>query len=117
MDFSWTEEQLEFKKTIIEFAQKELNDNVLERDASSNFSHENWLKCAHIGIQGLAVPEDADNRNLEAGQESHELFQCARIRARAIGDDGELPVAALDLGGQQQFRDKLCRKPDIDRGG
>jgi alkylation response protein AidB-like acyl-CoA dehydrogenase len=57
MDFAWTEEQLEFKKTIIEFARNELNENVLERDASSSFSHENWLKCAQIGIQGLAVPE------------------------------------------------------------
>ena len=58
MDFTWTKEQLEFKKTIIEFAQKELNENLLERDQASNFSHENWLKCARIGIQGLAVPEE-----------------------------------------------------------
>ena len=57
MDFAWTEEQLEFKKTIIEFAQKELNDSLLDRDKSSSFSHENWLKCAQIGIQGLAIPE------------------------------------------------------------
>jgi alkylation response protein AidB-like acyl-CoA dehydrogenase len=58
MDFAWTDEQLEFKKTIVEFAQNELNDNVLERDASSSFARENWLKCARIGIQGLAVPEE-----------------------------------------------------------
>jgi alkylation response protein AidB-like acyl-CoA dehydrogenase len=58
MNFSWTEEQLEFKKTIIEFAQKELNDNLLERDKASSFSRDNWLKCAQIGIQGLAIPEE-----------------------------------------------------------
>lgn len=58
MDFTWTKEQLEFKKTIIEFAQKELNDSLLERDKASSFSHENWLKCAQIGIQGLAIPEE-----------------------------------------------------------
>jgi alkylation response protein AidB-like acyl-CoA dehydrogenase len=58
MDFTWTEEQLEFKKTIIEFAHKELNDSLLERDKSSSFSPENWLKCAQIGIHGLAVPEE-----------------------------------------------------------
>ena len=58
MDFTWTKEQLEFKKTIIEFAQKELNDDLLERDKSSSFSRENWLKCAQIGIQGLAIPEE-----------------------------------------------------------
>ena len=58
MDFTWTKEQLEFKKTIIEFAQKELNENLLERDKASSFSRENWLKCAQIGIQGLAIPEE-----------------------------------------------------------
>jgi len=58
MDLSWTKEQLEFKRMIIEFAQQELNDNLLERDKSSGFSHENWLKCAQIGIQGMAVPEE-----------------------------------------------------------
>ncbi len=58
MDFSWTQEQLKFKQTIIEFAQKELNDNLLERDTASSFSRENWLKCAQIGIQGLAIPEE-----------------------------------------------------------
>jgi alkylation response protein AidB-like acyl-CoA dehydrogenase len=58
MDFTWTEEQLEFKKTIIEFAQKELNDSLLERDKASSFSRENWLRCAQIGIQGLVVPEE-----------------------------------------------------------
>jgi alkylation response protein AidB-like acyl-CoA dehydrogenase len=57
MDFTWSDEQLEFKKTVIAFAQKELNDNPLERDKASQFSRENWLKCAQLGIQGLAIPE------------------------------------------------------------
>jgi alkylation response protein AidB-like acyl-CoA dehydrogenase len=58
MDFSWTEEQLRFKENIVKFAQQELNDDVLEKDQSSTFSRENWLKCAQIGIQGLAIPEE-----------------------------------------------------------
>jgi hypothetical protein len=57
MDFNWTKEQLDFKKMIVEFAQKELNDDLPERDKASSFSHQNWLKCAQIGIQGLAIPE------------------------------------------------------------
>jgi alkylation response protein AidB-like acyl-CoA dehydrogenase len=58
MDFAWTEEQLQFKKTIVEFAQQELNDNLPERDEASSFSHEIWRKCAQMGLQGLAVPEE-----------------------------------------------------------
>lgn len=58
MDFSWTDEQLEFKKSVIEFAKKELNADIIEHDKNGTFSKENWLKCARIGIQGLAIPEE-----------------------------------------------------------
>lgn len=58
MDFSWTEEQLKFKQSVIEFAQKELNEGLLDRDRLSELSRENWKKCAEIGILGLAIPEE-----------------------------------------------------------
>lgn len=57
MDFAWTEEQLEYKQAVIEFAKKELNNNVVERDREGAFSAENWQKCARFGIQGLPFPE------------------------------------------------------------
>src|SRR6266498_1283010 len=58
MDFSWTEEQLKFKKTVIEFAQKELNEGLAEHDRQSELPRENWQKCAQFGILGLAIPEE-----------------------------------------------------------
>ena len=57
MDFSWNSEQLEFKDTVIKFAQRELNDDVLERDRQGLLAREGWQKCADFGILGLAVPE------------------------------------------------------------
>ena len=30
MDFSWTEEQLKYKRAVIEFAQEELNKGLIE---------------------------------------------------------------------------------------
>ena len=57
MDFSWTEEQLNFKKTVIEFAQKELNTGLIDRDRMGELALENWKKCAQLGILGLAIPE------------------------------------------------------------
>lgn len=57
MDFSWTDEQLAFKKAVIEFAQKELNRDMIERDRDGEFARDLWKKCAQFGIQGLAVPE------------------------------------------------------------
>ncbi len=58
MDFSWTEEQLKFKKAVIEFAQKELNEGLIDRDHLGELARENWNKCAKMGILGLAVPEE-----------------------------------------------------------
>ncbi len=57
MDFSWTKEQLEYRAQVIRFAQKELNDDLVERDRESRFSREAWNKCAAFGIHGLPIPE------------------------------------------------------------
>ena len=57
MDFSWTDEQLAYKKAVIEFARKELNEGLIERDQQGAFSLENWRKCARFGILGLPIPE------------------------------------------------------------
>ncbi|MCB8978390.1 MAG: acyl-CoA dehydrogenase family protein [Ardenticatenaceae bacterium] len=58
MDFSWSEEQLEFKKAVIKFAQNELNEGLIERDQQGELSRENWLKCARFGLLGLGIPEE-----------------------------------------------------------
>ncbi|MFZ0548915.1 MAG: acyl-CoA dehydrogenase family protein, partial [Candidatus Promineifilaceae bacterium] len=57
MDFSWTEEQLEFKNAAIKFAQNQLNVDLVKRDKESVFLRESWQKCADFGVLGLAVPE------------------------------------------------------------
>jgi alkylation response protein AidB-like acyl-CoA dehydrogenase len=58
VDFAWTEEQLAYKKAVIDFARKELNEGIIERDREGAFSRENWQKCADFGIQGLPFPEE-----------------------------------------------------------
>ncbi len=57
MEFGFSEEQIEFRKSAVEFAQKALNDDVIERDRKGTFSRELWKKCAEFGIQGSAFPE------------------------------------------------------------
>ena len=58
MDFSWTEEQLKFKKAVIDFARKELNEGLIDRDRLGELARGNWTKCAQMGILGLAIPEE-----------------------------------------------------------
>lgn len=58
MDFSLTDEQLKYKQAVIDFAQKELNTGLIDRDRQGELSRENWKKCARMGILGLATPEE-----------------------------------------------------------
>ena len=57
MDFSWTQEQMQLRDTIVKFAQSTLNEGLLERDKEAKFNHEGWKKAAEFGIHGLPVPE------------------------------------------------------------
>ena len=58
MDFTWTEEQMALKRAAAEFARRELNQGLVERDEASRFSRESWRKCAEFGIQGSFIPQE-----------------------------------------------------------
>ena len=62
MDFSWSDEQLELKKSVIEFAKRYLNDDLIKRDEGSLFSSDLWQKCAEFGILGLPISEEYGGR-------------------------------------------------------
>ena len=56
MDFSIPEDYLKYKQAVTDFASKELNDDLIERDHQGHFLKDNWLKCADFGLQALSVP-------------------------------------------------------------
>jgi alkylation response protein AidB-like acyl-CoA dehydrogenase len=58
LDFSWTDDQQAFRREVIKFAQRELTDDLIERDHGEQFFSEGWKKCAEFGIQGLPIPEE-----------------------------------------------------------
>jgi alkylation response protein AidB-like acyl-CoA dehydrogenase len=57
MDFSLSEQQLEFRQTLAQFARATLNPGALERDEKREFSRDLWAKCAAMNIFGLPLPE------------------------------------------------------------
>jgi L-prolyl-PCP dehydrogenase len=57
MDFTFTKEQLELRKTVIDFARRELNPGLTERDKAGTFSRELWNKCAEMRLMALPFPE------------------------------------------------------------
>jgi alkylation response protein AidB-like acyl-CoA dehydrogenase len=66
MDFELSEEQLAYRDAVIDFAQRELNKDLLQRDADGNFSTDAWRKCAEFGLQGLPVPEEYGGQDADA---------------------------------------------------
>ena len=56
MDFKWSDEQAAVYKEVKEFARKELNKGLAERDRNGIFFLDGWRKCADMGIQGLPIP-------------------------------------------------------------
>jgi alkylation response protein AidB-like acyl-CoA dehydrogenase len=58
MDFSWSQEQLTYKRNVVKFAQNELGNDLINRDRRELFSREDWLKCARFGILGLPFSEE-----------------------------------------------------------
>ncbi len=58
MDFELSEEQRSLRQSIVEFARRELNEDVVQRDKTAAFSREAWEKCADLGLLGLPVPKE-----------------------------------------------------------
>jgi len=56
MDFSWTEEQLAFRRAAVELG-RQLNEGLIERDRAGELSRDGWRACARFGLQGLPMPE------------------------------------------------------------
>lgn len=65
MNFDLTEDQSLFQKEIIAFAQKELNQDIIERDRKGEFRRDLWEKCAEMGLQGLPFQTEYGGSNLD----------------------------------------------------
>ena len=66
MDFDLTPEQRQFRDAVADFARRELNKDVAERDRAGTFSRSAWERCAGFGLQGLPVPEEYGGSGADA---------------------------------------------------
>jgi alkylation response protein AidB-like acyl-CoA dehydrogenase len=65
VNFEWSEDQLAFRESVLEFAKRSLTEDINEREREGEFSRDLWQRCADFGIQGLPLPaefggQDAD---------------------------------------------------------
>jgi len=65
MDWSPSQEQLQYKEAVVRFARRELNAGARDREKRGEFSRENWEKCAAFGIHGLPLPEEYGGSHMD----------------------------------------------------
>jgi alkylation response protein AidB-like acyl-CoA dehydrogenase len=61
-----TPEQKALREAIIQFARRELNRDVIERDREQRFDRELWRKCGEMRLPGLTIPEEHGGLGLDA---------------------------------------------------
>jgi alkylation response protein AidB-like acyl-CoA dehydrogenase len=118
MDFSWTDEQVALKSAVIEFAKRELNDDLIASDRQGEFSREKWQKCARFGIQGLPIAEEYGGTGVDI------LTTMLAMEGLGYGcrDNGlvfalnaqlwsvQLPIVSFGTDAQKQtYLPRLCR--------
>jgi alkylation response protein AidB-like acyl-CoA dehydrogenase len=65
MDFNIDDDQSRLQKRIIDFAKKELNEGIVEDDATAKFPRDKWEKCRDMGLLGLCLPEEYGGQGLK----------------------------------------------------
>jgi alkylation response protein AidB-like acyl-CoA dehydrogenase len=58
LNFELTPEQQILQTAAIEFARRELTQDIVRRDAEQIFSRDAWAKCASFGVQGMPIPKE-----------------------------------------------------------
>ena len=79
MDFSFTDEQQQLRRTVREFAESEIRPHVMEWDEASQFPSELIPKLAEMGLLGVIFPEEYGGAGLG-------YIEYANVRIVAIGD-------------------------------
>ncbi len=58
MDFSYTDDQIDLRESIIKFSEQELNHDIAEHDKKGIFPTDKWQKCTDMQIMALPFPEE-----------------------------------------------------------
>jgi alkylation response protein AidB-like acyl-CoA dehydrogenase len=79
LDFQFTEEQEEVRRSIREFAEAELRPHVMEWDESQHFPNEILPKLASLGVMGVTFPAEYGGAGLGYIEYSIIVEELARV--------------------------------------
>jgi alkylation response protein AidB-like acyl-CoA dehydrogenase len=79
MDFTFTEEQQQLRRSVREFAEGEIAPHVLEWDEASRFPHEIIPKLAEMGLLGIIFPEQYGGAGLGYVEYATAIEELSRV--------------------------------------
>ncbi|MGH9788593.1 MAG: acyl-CoA dehydrogenase [Candidatus Acidiferrales bacterium] len=79
MDFSFTDEQQQLRRTVREFAEAEIRPHVMEWDEASHFPEELVPKLADLGLMGVIFPEEYGGAGLGYIEYAIAIEELARV--------------------------------------
>ncbi len=79
MDFSFTDEQQQLRRTVREFAESEIAPHVMEWDEVSQFPSELIPKLAEMGLMGVIFPEEYGGAGLGYVEYASVIEELSRV--------------------------------------
>jgi cyclohexanecarboxyl-CoA dehydrogenase len=104
LDFNFTEEQELFRRTVREFAQKEIAPKIHEHERNARFPWDIYRKMGKAGLLGLRLPKEYGGQEADATTMAIAVEEFARAGWQI--PLGDIMAEILYLHGSQQLRDK-----------
>ena len=99
MDFQYTEEQQQLRKTVREFAEREIAPHVMEWDEAAHFPLETIKELGQLGLMGIIFPAEYGG----AGMGYAEYVIAIEELSRVDGSVGIIVAAHTSLGSNHIF--------------
>lgn len=107
MDFTFTDEQELFRRTVREFAQKEVAPKIRECERKGQFPWEIYRKMGKAGLLGLRLPREYGGQEADATTMAIAVEELARAGWQI--PLGDIMAEILYLHGSQSLKDKWLR--------
>lgn len=79
MNFDLTEEQLQIKRAVREFAEAEIRPNVMKWDEAQYFPKEIWSQLGELGLTGVIFPEEYGGAGMGYGEYVTVIEEISRV--------------------------------------
>jgi alkylation response protein AidB-like acyl-CoA dehydrogenase len=113
MDFEFTPEQIQLRRSIRDFAEAEISPNVLEWDEKQIFPLDVIKKAGELGVMGAIFPEELNGAGLGYIEYSIIIEELARVDpsvALIVAAHNSLCTNHIYLAGNEEQRKKYIPK-------